>query len=149
MSKLPFLDDGMLNAPVRYLTDIRYHDVPTGGGAYVLLAEPGITFIYPRRRSSTFYIGQASNLRRRLMQHARYSYEARNARRRTLYWPMYEYAAAFGCRYTFLRTQGVQTPDQLEEYILAMFAEHYRSWPVANGSGGWGALLSPRQMKNR
>lgn len=134
------------HAPLRYLAHVRHHVVPPAAGAYVLLANPGITFMYARRRSSVFYIGQALNLRRRLMSHARYVREAMSDRQRTLYWPMYEYAAAFGCRYTHLRTRGVQTPEQLEENLLAMFAEKYRSWPVANGAGGWGSLLSPKQL---
>src|SRR5439155_13813899 len=149
MPRLPFLDRGLTHSPIRYLDDVRLQDVHHAGGAYVLLAEPSNSFAYPRRRSSVFYIGQALNLRGRLMTHARYAWEAYFNRRRTLYWPMYEYAAAFGCRYAYLRTRGVQTPPQLEESLLAMFAERYRSWPVANGAGGWGALRSLRQLRTQ
>jgi len=95
-----------------------------------------------------FYIGQASNLRRRLLRHARYVEEARNCRRRLLYWPRCEYGARFGARYTFRRTTGKQTPRDLEEQLLAMFAQLHLSWPVANGAGAWGSLQSLRRLEN-
>ncbi len=146
MPTLPFLDAALISSPVRDLGDVLDHEVPPLRGAYVLLADPHFTFPYPSWRSAVFYIGQSSNLRRRLLTHARFIKEARSDRRRTLYPPMYEYGASFGARYALLRTRGVQAPRNLEEHLLAMFAEHYLSWPVANGIGGWASLRSLRQL---
>jgi hypothetical protein len=56
---------------------------------------------------------------------------------------MYEYAAAFGCRYTFFAANPRENIGRLESHILAMFAENYRSWPVANTIGGWASLNPP------
>jgi len=141
--RLPFLDVGLKNGPLRWLDDVRQHSLPPRRGVYVLLARPGVTFMYPRRRSTVFYIGRAGDLRRRLYTHARFVKEARNNRKRMLYWPMYEYAAALGCRYCVLHPRGRQSEGTLESNLLAMFAEHYRSWPIANGVGGWASLLKP------
>jgi len=146
--RLPFLDEGYQHAAVRWLDDVLNHDIPTDPGAYVLLAGPGTSFVYPRRRSSVFYVGKAVNLRSRLQAHARFVRQARRDRRLTLYWPMYEYGASLGCRYTFIPSRRIE-PRVLEQRILAMFAENYRAWPVANGVGGWTALLTPRQLANR
>jgi hypothetical protein len=147
--KLPFLDRGCDHGPVRDFWCLRDHDIPQRPGAYILLARPRITFMYPRRRSSVFYIGKAANLRARLRQHLRYATEARCDRQETLYWHRYEYAAAFGGRYTYVLAKPRQKPKCLEDDLLAMFAEHYRSWPAANGVGSWNSLLTPAQLRRR
>jgi len=147
--KLTFLDRDYTHAPIRTFWDLLDHDVPEKRGAYVLLAASGTTFMYPRRQSSVFYIGQARNLRRRLLQHRRFAIVARDNRKEVLYWPRYEYAAAFGARYTFILAKPREKPKTLENELLAMFAEHYRSWPVANGTGGWGSLLTLAQLRRR
>ncbi len=146
--RLPFLDPGYEHGPVHWLGDLAHHVVCDRPGVYVLLARPGVTFPYPRRQSSVFYIGQASNLRRRLGTHARFVKEVHRARKLTLYWQMYEYGAAFGCRYTTIVARR-RDPRGLEQDVLAMFAEAYRAWPVANTIGGWGSLLSPQQLARR
>lgn len=148
MYRLPFPDDGYEHGPIRWIQQIAEHEVPDRPGAYVLLAKPGVMFMYPRYRSSIFYIGQALNLRNRLQDHSRFIIEAGRRRRLTLYYPMYEYGAAFGCRYTFFRARR-RDPKLLEQHLLAMFAEHYRAWPIANAAGGWDSLLSPRQLAAR
>jgi hypothetical protein len=135
--RLAFIDAQFGQAPVRDFWSLKNQQVPEGAGAYVLLAAPGVRFTYPRRDSSVFYIGQATNLRERLLQHVRYALEARQRRRRTLYYPRYEYAAEFGCRYTYVRCRPRQEPRVLEDVLLAAFAMRYRSWPVANGAGSW------------
>ena len=146
--RLPFLDRGYEHGPIRWLDDLSQHEVSDGPGVYILLARPGVTFMYPRRQSSVFYIGQASSLQKRLRTHARFIKEADRGRKLTLYWPMYEYGAEFGCRYTtFLARR--RDPKRLEQDLLAMFAENYRAWPVANTIGGWGSLLSPKQLARR
>jgi hypothetical protein len=149
MSRLPFLDAGYEHVSVRDFWKLKEHNLPQEAGVYFLLALPGLTFMYPRRRSSVFYIGKANNLRERLYSHLRYAEEAREDRRYTLYWPYYEYAATIGARYTFILAKPRHDPRELEENVLASFAEHYRSWPVANGVGGWNSLLTLNQLKKR
>jgi hypothetical protein len=146
MRRLPFLDSVFPHERVRDFWKLRDHAVPSLPGVYVLLASAGTTFMYPRRRSSVFYIGKAANLRKRLYTHLRYALQARSNRQLTLYWPMYEYAAAFGGRYTFILAEADENSKQLEEEVLASFAESYRSWPVANGVGAWQALRTLEQL---
>jgi hypothetical protein len=146
MRRLPFLDPAYEHGPVLDFWQLRDHDIPHQGGVYILLAAPGITFPYPQRRSSVFYIGQSANLRDRLLTHLHFAEEARDNRKETLYWPRYEYAAAFGARYTYLLTVPRESPKHLEDAILACFAEHYRSWPVANSAGGWNLLSTPEEL---
>lgn len=135
MYRLPFLDDGIEHSPIRDIEEIANHDVPGTAGAYVLLAGLGVMFMYPRYQSSVFYIGQATNLRNRLKDHSTYILEAKHRRRHTLYYPVYEYGAAFGCRYAYIRARR-RDPKLMEQDLLAMFAEQYRAWPVANSIGG-------------
>ena len=116
---LPF-DEGFANGPIRELASLRDHAVPERAGVYVLLARRCV-FRYPRHRSAVFYVGRASNLRRRLQTHARFALQAKQDRRLTLYWPMYEYAAAFGCRYTFILPKRRDMVARLESEVLAMF----------------------------
>jgi len=149
MVRLPFLDRGYSNGPIRDFWELDQHEVPDRPGAYILLARPGFTFMYPRRHSSVFYIGQATSLRRRLRLHLRFAREAKFQRKDTLYWPRYEWAAAFGARYTYLLTAPRERPKRLEDDLLAMFAEHYRAWPVANGTGGWNSLLTLQELRRR
>lgn len=113
--------------------------IPQTSGAYVLLAGPGTKFLYPKGSSAVFYIGQAVNLRKRLTQHRKYSQQASSGKNRqlALYYPRYEYAAAFGCRFVFIRTSPRQTPKRLEEAVLGLFAKRFRSFPIANGAGSW------------
>jgi hypothetical protein len=149
MRQLPFLDPEYEHGPIRDFWYLRDHGIPKTGGVYILLAKPGITFMYPRRRSSVFYIGQAKNLHNRLFFHLRAAEEAKNYRRWTLYMPYYEYAAALGARYVIIPATHRENPKLLEDDVLACFAEHYRSWPVANGAGGWGSLLSLTELEKR
>jgi hypothetical protein len=149
MRQLPFLDSDYKHGPIRDFWQLRDHDIPKIGGVYILLASPGVTFMYPRRRSSVFYIGQAKNLRNRLYFHLHFAEEAKNNRKETLYWPYYEYAAAFGARYTFIPSMSRENPKKMEDDVLACFAEHYRSWPVANGAGGWNSLLTLKELEKR
>lgn len=147
--KLTFLDRHYLHGPVRDFWSLSEHEIPAAPGAYILLARAGITFMYPRHRSSVFYIGQSRNLRQRLSDHLRFAKEARTNRKTPLYYPRYEWAAVFGGRYTIIPAKPKEKPKRLEDDLLAMFAEHYRSWPVGNGSGAWNSLLSMAQLRRR
>ena len=110
------------------------HGIPSGPGAYILVAKPGVRFNYPTGRSAVFYIGQSSDLRRRLNEHLKYSLEVREDPMHELYWPRYEYSAAFGSRYALLEDI---SPKTLEEELFHRFAQIYHSFPVANGQGSW------------
>ena len=147
MRQLPFLSRSFSHEQASNFWELKEHEIPRDAGVYILLADGGYTFPYPRGRSSVFYIGQAKNLRSRLYTHLRHSREARDARRHTLYWPLYEYAAAFGACYTFILTKWYESPKFLEEQVLCRFAEQYRSWPVANRMGAWQELLPPERLE--
>lgn len=140
MALLDFI--GHLNhSELRDFWKVKDHDVPSGPGAYILVAKGHSHFSYPRGNSPIFYIGQSSNLHSRLYEHLKYATQARNDRKRQLYWPRYEFAAIYGGRYCYLRTWQGLTPKALEEIILARFANKYRSFPIANGSGSWNRIV--------
>jgi len=107
-------------------------------GVYVLLTAGGIKFLYPRGRSAVFYIGQASGLRKRLIQHLKYTRDARGSRPLDRYWPRYEYAAAFGARFAIVPCSRGRSPRSLEGLIIRPFAAKFRAQPVANAQGSWG-----------
>lgn len=143
MKRLHFLN-GLETSPIKDYWKMEDEDIPQTPGVYILLSKPSISFQYPRGRSPIYYIGQASNLRQRLREHLKHSCQAKNknARKLNLYWPRYEYAATFGGCYTFVQTWKGMTPKNLEDLILARFAEQYRSFPVANGAGAWNKIKS-------
>ena len=116
--------------------NLRNHDIPQTPGVYIFLAR-GTRFVYPRRKSSVYYIGQSRNLRQRLRTHLTYAEQARDDRQLTLYYPRYEYAAAYGTHYCYVYTWHGLTPRALEEALLARFAEKHLSFPVANSAGAW------------
>src|SRR5436190_14860652 len=119
----------------RRLLALRQHavdGVPDRRGVYVLVAASGVQFRYPKGRSAVFYIGQASRLRKRLLQHLKYTTEARKARRRSRYWPRYEYAAAFGARYAVILCPRGRSARSFEGQMIRAFADKFRAHPVAN-----------------
>ncbi len=127
-------------SPVRDLLAWRKSDVPRQPGAYLLLARPEVTFRYPRAESPLFYIGQTKNLRRRLYNHQRGIRQASHNRRLCLYRPTREYGAAFGAHYAFVLAEAGGKPRDLEDLVMARFACHHSSLPVANGAGAWNRL---------
>ena len=104
---------GFERSEVREFWSLDEHDIPPKPGAYVLLAEMGTRFPYPKGASSVFYVGQSQNLKSRLELHLKFAREAADNRKENLYWPRYEYAAKFGCRYVYLRTRQGMTPKGL------------------------------------
>lgn len=127
---------------------LQSHKIPEKPGAYILMAQRGVTFNYPAGSSPVFYIGQSGNLRSRLSEHLKYSEEARDIpvkweyqregeEYRPLYHRRYEYASTFGGRYAYLQTWQNATPKMLEELLLAKFSIMYRSVPVANAQTSW------------
>jgi len=149
MIRLPFFDKGIHAAPIKDFWALDEHEIPDKPGAYIILSKRNWIFPYPRRRSSVIYIGQATNLRRRLQEHLKFAESAKKQRKHTLYYPLYEWVSAFGGRYTYITTKTSQKPKKLESNLLAMFAEHYRAWPLANGIGAWNSLLTPKQLARR
>lgn len=131
---------------VQQFWDLKDHDIPRCPGAYILLAR-GTRFRYPRGTNTVYYIGQSSNLRRRLREHVKYAIEAADDRKLPLYWPRYEYAAKFGTHYCFIRTWQNLNPRGLEEILMAHFAEKHRGFPVANGAGSWNRITG--KIKNK
>ena len=134
---LGFLGPQFSRSRVRHLGTMDRHDVPEKGGVYVLLTGDGTAFPYPGGQSRVFYIGQSSNLRRRLQRHLRAIDEIHGERRHTLYYRIYEYAARFGCRYVCIPSLRRETPKGLEADVMACFGKRFRSWPVANNVGAW------------
>ena len=113
-------------------------EIPSSPGAYILLANT--RFPYPQGKNSVYYIGQAANLRRRLLTHLRFAKQAKTDRRRSLYWPRYEYAAVYGARYCYVHTWQGLKPKALEDHLMALFAIKHYSFPVANGAGAWNRI---------
>jgi hypothetical protein len=140
MSTLSFLSDFDLS-PIYNLWTANMERISTQPGAYVLLAATGTKFLYPTGSSPVFYIGQATNLRKRLFTHRKYSADAQSNRKLSLYYPRYEYAAAFGCRFAYIRTWQGLSAKALEENLLACFAKQFRSFPIANGAGSWNRIV--------
>ena len=122
-------------------SDLQNHDIPTKAGAYILLAR-GTRFQYPKGKNAVYYIGQSTNLRRRLRTHLRYTGYARDRanRQHTRYWPRYEYAARFETRYCYVTTWASLKPRKLEEILMGHFMMQHRSFPVANGAGSWSRI---------
>jgi hypothetical protein len=139
MSALSFLGN-LAAPPLRDLLTWNQLEVPGEPGAYVLMAQPGVTFRYPCGESPVFYIGQGMRLRGRLRRHRVGILEARNNRRLCLYRPTREYGAAFGAYYTFVVAPAGSRPKDLEDLLMARFAMQYRSLPVANGAGAWARI---------
>ena len=124
-----------------YFWDLRDHDIPAKAGAYILLAR-GKRFQYPIGRNPVYYIGQSTNLRRRLHTHLRRAEDvkSRENRQSIREWPRYEYAASFGTHYCYIRTWGRLEPGALEEILMGHFLMRHRSFPVANSAGSWSRI---------
>lgn len=108
-------------------------DFTTKAGSYILGSSDGTKFTYPWGESPIFYIGQASNLRTRLLQHKKFTLEAIE-NHDEYWWPRYQYSAAFGCDVAFYTIRGTQNPNQLEADLVRAFYEAYGSIPLANGA---------------
>jgi hypothetical protein len=139
MGILGFIGD-LASAPIANLLDCDWKTVSTGSGAYLLLAGPGTKFVYPAGQSPVFYIGQATGLHGRLNRHRQEIQGVRNRRRHCIYTPLLEYGSAFGTRFSYVVAAPKQRPKDLEDELMARFAERYHSLPVANGAGAWARL---------
>jgi hypothetical protein len=110
-------------------------DVPLEPGAYILLAREE-AFRYPwGARSRVFYIGQSGEPQVRLATHRDRIVRAAQRRGKCVYRPRIEYGVAFGAHFSFVRAGPKRSPKSLEDLLLALFARHHGSLPVANGAG--------------
>ena len=119
--------------------------VPARRGVYVLVAADGTKFIYPKGRSPVIYIGQASNLRRRLREHLKHwrdivRDEKDDLQNHVEHCPRYWYIESCkGARvYTFYCLKGQRAKD-LESAIIWHFYEKYRALPVGTGARSFGS----------
>ena len=85
-------------------------EVPEGAGAYVLGSSDGTMFIYPWGTSPVFYIGQSSNLKRRLQEHRLLIEKAEADHEEDYWWPRYQYGASFGTDVAWYSVRGKQNP---------------------------------------
>jgi hypothetical protein len=115
---------------------------PVSRGTYVLLA-PSRLFTYPAGGSAVFYIGKASNLRRRLGDHSKYSRQVRNGEPNR-YYPRYEWAGSLGANFCYSEPPppkgnsiGITDEKVMEASMLTAFGNAFRAIPLANGGGGW------------
>ncbi len=132
--------DGMVESLLDE-SNSNYSSIPEKAASYVLGTSDGTKFTYPWGESPVFYIGQASNLRTRLIQHGKLTLNALE-NHNEYWWPRYQYAAAFGCDVAWYTTRGLQNPNRLEADLINAFYESYGSIPVANGT--WPSGLRPK-----
>lgn len=82
------------------ITSLEKDQVPEKPGVYVMQSD-NTHYVYPCSESSgtsrIYYIGQATNLRKRLNNHKKFCLEAKTNPKYDYYWPYYEYAAYHGC----------------------------------------------------
>ena len=119
-------------------------DVPARRGVYIIVAADRTKFVYPKGKSPVIYIGQASNLRRRLREHLKHwrdivRDEEDDLRAHIEHCPRYWYIESCkGARvYTFYCLKGQREKD-LESDIIWRFYEKYRALPVGNGARSFG-----------
>ncbi len=82
-----------------------------------------------------FYIGQSTNLKRRLYHHKMAIRRAGDERLLAVYRPITEYAATFGANVAVIPL--TQNPREVEFQFLAAFMNQFRALPVANSSVNW------------
>jgi hypothetical protein len=128
--------EGEHPSPVRDLLTWGGTEVPPVPGAYILMAREE-AFHYPWAPSPVFYIGQSGELQVRLTTHRDGIERATNRRGKCVYRPRIEYGAAFGALFLFVPAGPGRSPKSLEDLLLALFARHHGSLPVANGAGAW------------
>lgn len=118
-------------SPISNFWYLAKHDIPESPGVYMLVAKPSVRFRYPEGWSSVYYIGHASSLRRRLLQHLKWHTKVREDNRGiySLVESRHEYGAKFGERYCYIETWRKHSSKDLEDMVLAEFAKFYHSFP--------------------
>ncbi len=69
--------------------------IPSAAGVYILMSERTL-FTYPAGGTSVFYVGMASNLKARLLDHRKFSRQVKDGEATNRYFPRYEWAANHG-----------------------------------------------------
>ncbi len=118
-----------------------FSKIPQNGGAYVLGTSDGTMFQYPWGSSPVFYIGQSSNLKKRLNDHSNLIVKAKTDHD-DYWWPRYQYGASFGADIAWYTVRGTQNPNKLESDLITDFYTMFGSIPVANGT--WPSGLKPK-----
>lgn len=124
------------------LTKEEIENVTTGPGVYIIVSADNTKFVYPKGNSTVIYIGEAKNLRRRLLEHRKnldnvqddFSYMKGHWHQPC---SRYQYMKYFGNGayvYLFRCLKSTQDAKDLESKILWKFYERYRSLPVGNGA---------------
>ena len=111
-------------------------DIPSKGGVYIFVSKEQ-KFIYPKGESRVIYIGESSNLRRRLYEHkSKYQSIKNDKKYHEKWWDYnrYFYMIEFGCDIYFITRKGPQDEKNLESDILGFFYERYRALPVGNSA---------------
>lgn len=137
---------------LRFFKENRWHDgmgnllkddlkIPKTQGAYILGTD-GENLIYPWGRSPVFYIGQSSNLAKRLADHKKYTEKAIYDHDEQYWWPRYQYGASFGVTVAWYSVRGTQNPNTLEASLIDHFYDFYGAIPTANGA--WPSGLRPK-----
>lgn len=118
--------------------------IPQDPGAYIMQSQR-VEYPYPWDTSPVFYIGSASNLRRRLWtKHRAFCNEIWHGRRDQSfdhYYALYEYAGAHGCRVCWIVCRDTKDAKALENNLIIAFAKKHGVWPVANQRGAY--LVKP------
>ena len=118
--------------------------IPDHAGAYIIGSSDGTNFIYPWGSSPIFYIGQSKNIRKRILEHIKYTVAAKNEHD-DYWWPRYQYAASYGVSIAWYSVRGTQNPNKLEADLINNFYDMYGSIPTANGT--WPSGLRPKHGK--
>ena len=119
--------------------------VPSTGGAYVLGTSDGTMLTYPWGTSPIFYIGKATNLRRRLETHKKHIRSAEDDHEETYYWQRYQYGAAFGADCAYYSRIGPQNVQNIEARLIERFYRVFGAIPAANSS--WPREIRPKQSE--
>jgi len=130
--------DGMLDL----INDEIIGEIPQKGGAYILGSSDGTMFTYPWGNSPIFYVGQSSNLEKRLKEHKGLISKAVEDHEEQYWWPRYQFGASFGTSIAWYTVRGTQNPNVLESDLITSFYETYGSIPISNGA--WPSGLRPK-----
>ncbi len=141
-------------------------DIPDKPGAYVLGTRDGTMITYPWGVSPIYYIGKASDLRNRLLNHKKHTLGAKKDHTAGVrrmhqqdtgqkhirseqnkdhpergWWPRYQYGAAFGADCVWYAHDDMD-PQNLEARLIESFYWAYGAIPVTNHK--WPKHLEPK-----
>ncbi len=117
--------------------------VPDVGGAYVLGTSDRTMLTYPWGVSPIFYIGKATNLKQRLLEHRKHIFGARRDHEEIYWWPRYQFGAAFGANCAYYSRRGPENVQNIEARLITNFYDWFGSIPAANSS--WPREIKPQQ----